>query len=148
MYHVKAIFGATVRKLLTWNTFPRKTMCFQWWIKQSLAPDANREECISSCLSFPVSPPLVSWARETAVFSRGREERMNAKLWYLAGCQNNGKPHTCRLLASRAGEVTNGAFLALLTSTPLATFLSLSVHKGLDFSPEAWGCIKQFYYCF
>ena len=74
---------------------------------------------------------------------------MNAKLRYLAVCQNNRKPHTCRLLASRAGEMTNIAFLALLTSTPLARFLSLSVHKGLDFSPEAWGGgIKQFYYCF
>lgn len=73
---------------------------------------------------------------------------MNAKLRYLAGCQNNRKLPTCGLLASRAGEMTNVSFLPLLTSTPLATFLSLSVHKGLDFSPEAWGGIKQFYYCF
>lgn len=60
-----------------------------------------------------LSPLLVSWARETAVFSWTREERMNTKLWYLAACQNNRKLHTCQLLASRAGKMTNVVFLAL-----------------------------------
>lgn len=41
------------------------------------------------------------------------EERMNTKLWYLATHQNNRKRHTCRLLASWAGTMTNTVFLVL-----------------------------------
>lgn len=58
------------------------------------------------------TPLLISWARETAVFSHTLEERMNTKLWYLAVCQNNSKPHTCRLLASGDGKMTKVVFLA------------------------------------
>lgn len=50
---------------------------------------------------------LVSCARETAVFSPTMKTQMHIKLWFLAAFQNNKKLHTCQLLASRNGKITN-----------------------------------------
>lgn len=113
------------------------------------AVPAPRPAPVFVCLSlvFPLHPALLlaSWARETAVFSHTPEERMNTKLWYLAGCQNNSEPHTCRLSASRDGKMTRVVFLARSPWRAQHWLrFSPSVHKSLDSSLEALRELSSF----
>lgn len=135
--------------------FSGRLRVFIWWIKRSLVNCGEESVALFPPLSPPPLPPpsclssILSQGDSCFLPHTGGEDEF--KLWYLAACQSNSKLHTCRLLASADGKMTNVVFLAFWSwqaHHQLGSFLCLSVHKGLGFSLEAPRELKHFYYCF
>lgn len=130
-----------------WNALLRNTVCFQLVNRTKPCELMLTEKSLCPC--FPVSvppppfPPRLCSDPEPGrqLFSPTHWRRGWILNWrYLAACQNNSKLHTCRLLASTDGKMTNVVFLAFSSwqaHQQLGSLLSLSVHKGLGFSLEA-----------
>lgn len=143
-----------MEKLPRYNAFLRKTMCFQWSVNQIFATEDRRiclpvphspiSLCLSLSLCLPPPASLISWARETAVFSHSLQERIRLNCGIWLSCQNNSKLHTCQPLASWNGKMTEAVFLAFSSWQAHYQLHSPSVHKGLHFSLEALGELSSF----
>lgn len=88
-------------------------MCFRL-VNQSLATEANGEEiCVPLSLLLPCSSACILSQGDSCLLPHTGAEDAFSTVVSMVNCLNNGKLHTCRLLARGDGRMTNAVFPAL-----------------------------------